>query len=209
MCFSKLVACVILAAHTNADNESARITICTLNLCNQHCPLYSGTGSSHILTYPLHSSDLPPNFAMASSSPPQWPPEISDQQREQLTLLATTYALSHGLIYLPPANVQPPAPTSAIHAPLALFPSPFPREQFELAKRLQREYNVLYARVAMDEEFLDRVMGAERGVGRVDEFTGQLWRIWKSLRDQGVQQVRDHVLDVKPSWRVQSCSLAT
>ncbi|RPD66201.1 glutathione synthase [Lentinus tigrinus ALCF2SS1-7] len=126
----------------------------------------------------------------SSSPPPQWPPEISDQQREQLTLLATTYALSHGLICLPPANVQPPAPTSAIHAPLALFPSPFPRKQFELAKRLQREYNVLYARVAMDEEFLDRVMGAERGVGRVDEFTGHLWRIWKSLRDQGIHQSR-------------------
>ncbi|KAI0721033.1 glutathione synthase [Cerioporus squamosus] len=126
----------------------------------------------------------------SSSAPPHWPPQVSDQQREALTLLATTYALSHGLIYLPPpAEVQPPAPTTAIHAPLALFPSPFPREQFELAKRLQRDYNVLYARVAMDEEFLDRVMG-EQGVGRVDEFTGQLWRIWKSLRDQGIHQSR-------------------
>ena len=126
---------------------------------------------------------------MASSSLPQWPPEITDEQRSALTLLATTYALSHGLVYLPPADVQPPVPTSAIHAPLALFPSPFPRKQFELAKRLQRKYNVLYARVAMDEEFLDRVMGAEQGVGRVDEFTGQLWRLWKRLRDQGIKQV--------------------
>ncbi|KAI0665204.1 glutathione synthase [Cubamyces menziesii] len=127
---------------------------------------------------------------MASLSLPQWPPEITDEQRSALTLLATTYALSHGLVYLPPADVQPPVPTSAIHAPLALFPSPFPRKQFELAKRLQRKYNVLYARVAMDEEFLDRVMGAEQGVGRVDEFTGQLWRLWKRLRDQGIKQTR-------------------
>ncbi|KAH9900994.1 glutathione synthase [Cubamyces lactineus] len=127
---------------------------------------------------------------MASSSLPQWPPEITDEQRSALTLLATTYALSHGLVYLPPADVQPPVPTSAIHAPLALFPSPFPRDKFELAKRLQRTYNVLYAHVTMDEEFLDRVMGAEQGVGRVDEFTGQLWRLWKRLRDQGIKQTR-------------------
>ncbi|KAI0647110.1 glutathione synthase [Trametes meyenii] len=127
---------------------------------------------------------------MAGPSLFQWPPDLTDDQREALTLHATTYALSHGLIYLPPADVQPPAPTSAIHAPLALFPSPFPRRQFELAKRLQRKYNLLYARLALDVEFLDRVMGAERGVGRVDEFTGQLWRIWKRLRDEGITQSR-------------------
>lgn len=134
--------------------------------------------SSHLLTSTM------------SNSLPHWPPEVTDQQREALTLQATTYALSHGLIYLPLAAVQPPAPTSAIHAPLALFPSPFPRKEFERAKNLQRYYNVLYARVALDEAFLDRVMGAEQGVGRVDEFTGQLWRIWKKLRDRGITQVR-------------------
>ncbi|EJF65914.1 glutathione synthase [Dichomitus squalens LYAD-421 SS1] len=31
-------------------------------------------------------------------------------------------------------------------------------------------------------------MGAEIGVGRVDEFTGQLWKIWKRLRDEGIHQ---------------------
>ena len=47
---------------------------------------------------------------------------------------------------------------------------------------MQHIYNVLYAKVASDDEFLDRVMG-EAGVGKVDEFTGQLWRKWKKLRD--------------------------
>lgn len=41
----------------------------------------------------------------------------------------------------------------------------------------------------MAEDFLDAVMGAEVGVGRVDEFTGQLWRIWKRLRSEGITQV--------------------
>lgn len=119
-----------------------------------------------------------------------WPPNLTDSQLESLTLLATTYALSHGLVYLPVATAQPPAPTSTIHAPLALFPSPFPRRLFEHAQRLQRIYNVLYARVATDEEFLDRVMGEVEGVGKVDEFTGQLWRRWRRLRDEKAPRVR-------------------
>ena len=114
---------------------------------------------------------------------PEWPPQISEAQLQALTLLATTYALSHGLVYLPVAYPQPPAPTATIHAPISLFPAPLPRRLFEEARRLQHTYNVLYARVAMDVEFLDRVMG-EKGVGRVDEFTGQLWRKWKQLRDE-------------------------
>ncbi|OBZ71715.1 Glutathione synthetase [Grifola frondosa] len=118
----------------------------------------------------------------------EWPPSLSDAQLQALTLLATTYALSHGLVYLPVAAVQPAVPTAAIHAPLALFPSPFPRPLFQLARRLQSTYNVLYARVALDEQFLDRVMGELEGVGRVDEFTGQLWKKWKLLRDEGIEQ---------------------
>ncbi|THH29366.1 hypothetical protein EUX98_g4820 [Antrodiella citrinella] len=114
----------------------------------------------------------------------QWPPDITESQLETLTLLATTYALSHGLVYLPVAEVQPSAPTSTIHAPLSLFPSPIPRKQFEKAKNLQSLYNVLYSRVATDIDFLDRVMGEEQGVGQVDEFTGSLWKQWKRLRDR-------------------------
>ena len=121
---------------------------------------------------------------MSHSALESWPPNLSDSQLEALTLLATTYALSHGLVYLPVAKVQPPAPTSAIHAPLALFPSPFPRKLFVHAQKLQRTYNILYARVASDIAFLDRVMGEVEGVGKVDEFTGQLWRRWKKLRDE-------------------------
>ncbi|KDQ49237.1 hypothetical protein JAAARDRAFT_143710 [Jaapia argillacea MUCL 33604] len=40
----------------------------------------------------------------------------------------------------------------------------------------------------MDVPFLDRVMGQEEGVGKVDEFVGQLWRGWKQIRDEGTAQ---------------------
>ncbi|PFH54004.1 hypothetical protein AMATHDRAFT_78746 [Amanita thiersii Skay4041] len=117
-----------------------------------------------------------------------WPPNLSPTQLETLTLQATTYAFAHGLLYLPSIYPQPPAPNSAIHAPISLFPSPFPNKLFLQAKRFQRIYNVLYSRIAMDEEFLDQVMGAETGVGRVDDFIGQLWKGWKQLREQGLVQ---------------------
>ena len=47
----------------------------------------------------------------------------------------------------------------------------------------------------MDVEFLDRVMGKEVGVGRVDEFTGQLWAGWKALREEGIVQVSFSTFD--------------
>ncbi|KAL5519732.1 hypothetical protein ACEPAG_1392 [Sanghuangporus baumii] len=124
---------------------------------------------------------------MASFVFPDWPPHLTDAQQSHLTQLATTYALSHGLLYLPPSSPSSPtpAPTSAIHAPLSLFPSPFPRSLFQNALRFQKIYNVLYARIALDEEFLDSVMGE---VAQVDEFTGQLWRSWKKLRDEGITE---------------------
>ncbi|KAK0467207.1 glutathione synthase [Desarmillaria tabescens] len=113
----------------------------------------------------------------------EWPPALTDSQLEALHLQASTYALSHGLLYL---SVQPPRlPTSAIHAPLSLLPSPFPRRLFNFAQRIQSTYNVLYSRIAMDEDFLDEIMGTERGVGKVDTFTGQLWSGWKEIRDRG------------------------
>ncbi|KAF8511005.1 hypothetical protein BU17DRAFT_77590 [Hysterangium stoloniferum] len=108
-----------------------------------------------------------------------WPPELTANDLDSLTLLATTYALSHGLLYLPINDSPPPTPTAAIHAPITLFPTPLPRNLFNQARKLQSIYNILYTRVAMDVTFLDKIMGAIEGVGRVDDFVGTLWRGWK------------------------------
>jgi glutathione synthase len=99
------------------------------------------------------------------------------------------YALGHGLMFLPPSSTIR-APAIAQHAPFSLFPSLYPRRLFNLAKRLQHTYNVLYARIAMDATFLDGVMGEETGIGKVDPFMGRLWRVWKDHREEGIVQVR-------------------
>ena len=136
----------------------------------------------------------------------KWPPKLSEEQRRELAIQAATYSLAHGMLLIPkPAHGeediksaksdQTLGPSSAIHAPVSLFPSPFPREHFELAKRLQKAYNVLYARVAMDELFLDGIFS----VIIADDFIARLWKIWKDLRGEGMTQVRAAVIS---SWRV-------
>ncbi|KAH9954008.1 hypothetical protein BJV74DRAFT_874729 [Russula compacta] len=110
---------------------------------------------------------------------------------DMLTLLATTYALSHSLIYLPllsPDQPFPSAPQSSIHAPISLIPAPIPRRLFAQALTLQRAYDTLYARVALDTSFLDHLMGPG-GVSDVDDFTSALWSAWKKLRNEGVPSV--------------------
>ncbi|KAI0276758.1 glutathione synthase [Russula aff. rugulosa BPL654] len=117
-----------------------------------------------------------------------WPPDVTTEQLDQLTLLATTYALSHSILYLPPISPEkppPPAPESAILAPISLIPTPIPRHLFSKALAIQHAYNTLYARVALDTSFLDQVMGPG-GVADVDDFTSALWTTWKMLRDDGV-----------------------
>jgi len=81
--------------------------------------------------------------------------EIGDKEIQELTRFATAYALAYGLSFLPAGDV-PPAPTSVTHAPFALFLTPLPRSK--LAQKPQPLWNVLYARVATNEKFLDEVM---------------------------------------------------
>ncbi|KAH9987263.1 hypothetical protein BJV77DRAFT_1061641 [Russula vinacea] len=83
-----------------------------------------------------------------------------------------------------PEKPPPSAPESAIFAPISLIPTPIPRHLFANALTLQRAYNTLYARVALDISFLDQIMGPG-GVSDVDEFIFSLWSVWKKLRDEG------------------------
>lgn len=121
-----------------------------------------------------------------STQLPEWPPSFTDAQKTHLLSLATTYSLGHGFTLLPPAFTSPP--TSAIPAPLALCPTPFPRHLYQLAIDIQPVYNALYVNVSQDVEFLDRVMGGV--VSKVDEFQGRLWRHWKACRDDLTQVSR-------------------
>lgn len=116
---------------------------------------------------------------------PAWPPQLTPAQTAALTAEATDYALAHGIVYRP-AAASPPS-THVHHAPISLFPSPFPRSAFHTAIKLQSTLNELYARVALDDAFLERVIGGN--VAQVDEFQRGLWDVYKQVRDEGNEPV--------------------
>lgn len=126
--------------------------------------------------------------APSSSGVPNWPPELNDAQLISLTANAIDYALSHSIIYrpLPRSKEEKPAQDTTIHAPISLFPSPFPAHLFEQSQSLQPLYNDLYARIAIDKEFLRKIIGGN--VILVDEFQAKLWQLWNQVEEEGIQQ---------------------
>lgn len=129
-------------------------------------------------------------ISMATSLPLAWPPRLTEKQRAVLSLQAVDYAISHSILYrpLPIASSSKPPLDAAIHAPISLFPSPFPRHLYQQGQELQPLYNDLYSRIAVHDAFLKRVIGGN--VILVDEFQERLWQIWKQVKQEGVNQVR-------------------
>lgn len=134
------------------------------------------------------------------SLPSTWPPHPSPADQAALLHLANDFALSTGLVLRPALEPTQSSPslTSVIHAPYSLYPSPFPRHLFEQAKELQPLYNALYAHAAVDDTFLREVVGG--AVSKVDEFQGELYRIWEEVKREGVRQVSTRYVGGECGW---------
>lgn len=121
---------------------------------------------------------------------PTWPPnELKDSIRNKLiTQDARDFALNHGMVYraLPSDPNGDPLQDTTIHAPTTIVPTPFPRDLFEKAQNLQPLFNKLYARVAMDANFLSSVM--KDSVIKVDDFQRRLFDIWRIVQEEGTSQ---------------------
>jgi hypothetical protein len=116
-----------------------------------------------------------------------YPPALQPAQLAQLSHDARDFALSRGLAYRPlPATGAAPPQSSAIHAPLALLPTPWPREAYAHAQRLMPLYSALYARVAADGDWLEATL---RLAVRGDSFAEALWRVWQE-HGRSNEQVR-------------------
>jgi glutathione synthase len=92
---------------------------------------------------------------------PPFPPTLTQLQLEALRDLGVDWALSHGLS-IRAIKEAIPKPTilkdAVIHAPLALFPSPFPRSCYEQAYALGPMFNLMIHRITQDRAFLSQVM---------------------------------------------------
>jgi len=103
-----------------------------------------------------------------------------DQKRlTDLVEKAKDYCLMHGICMRRKDQFD----RDALHfAPFMLFPSPFPRDEFEKAVSLQVVINELMHKVAHDYNFL---RDALKHTVEVDEFTGRLWKIYQTICDEG------------------------
>lgn len=110
-----------------------------------------------------------------------YPPEI-DKQDELATIETIKHwSLAHGLVMLTEGNSS-----TAVHAPVTLYPTPFPKPAFNQAIAIQKLYNELYYSVCINTEWIEQILTELSGFD--PEFTGRLLDIhFKSVKD-GVTQ---------------------
>ncbi|PKC74916.1 glutathione synthase [Rhizophagus irregularis] len=131
---------------------------------------------------------------------PKYPPNISDENLQSLKNLAIDWSLSHGLIIRPPTNVS--NNSFVMHAPVSLFPSPFPRKTYEEAIELQPMFNLLFHKLSQDSEFITQVV---EEITKVDDFVDNLYKIYLKVKEEGIVQPislglhrSDYLLQVPP-----------
>ncbi|XP_075158569.1 glutathione synthetase-like isoform X2 [Haematobia irritans] len=107
---------------------------------------------------------------------------IQDDVLIEVTEKAKDWAIMHGAAMRSKTNFSP---DSLNFAPFLLTPSSFPRKEFEKAVALQTIINRLMHNVAHDEEFLTTTLAETI---KVDEFTGNLFNIYKKVLASGFGQ---------------------
>lgn len=70
---------------------------------------------------------------------------------------------------------------SIIHAPFSLFPTPFPRSEFELVQRSMPLFSSLVHAVSQDAQYLTSTL---RAAAQYDDFTGKLLTVFRDTMDK-------------------------
>lgn len=108
--------------------------------------------------------------------------DILKEELEDLVEKAKDWALMNGMCLRSKINVNRDV---LQFAPFVLFPSPFPREEFQNACDIQIILNMLIHRVAHDYNFLKETL--EETI-KVDEFTRNLFDIYETIYKEGAAQ---------------------
>jgi len=110
------------------------------------------------------------------------PPNISDLNIHEVVRDAKDYALIHGLCLRPKDET---ANDILEVAPLTLFPSPFPRDAFYLAKEVQTSMNLLMHNISRDLSFIQESL---KETIKVDDFTKNLLKVYEDVERIGASQ---------------------
>jgi hypothetical protein len=89
---------------------------------------------------------------MSSFNYQNYPPKTTAADTERLVQRAAHHARDVQFL------VNSPSPPESIPAPITLYPSLFPRSCFETAQQLQPSFNLLYASIANDVDFLEEAI---------------------------------------------------
>uniref|UniRef100_V5G3N6 Glutathione synthetase n=1 Tax=Anoplophora glabripennis TaxID=217634 RepID=V5G3N6_ANOGL len=110
------------------------------------------------------------------------PVPISEDVLKELVEKAKDWAIMHGAAMRSKACFSE---DSLNFAPFVLLPSTFPSQEFRRAVEVQIILNELVHRVAHNREFLTTTL---KETIQVDEFTGNLFKIYETVQDEGVTQ---------------------
>ncbi|KAJ8931279.1 hypothetical protein NQ314_015846, partial [Rhamnusium bicolor] len=111
------------------------------------------------------------------------PIPLPEDELKELVEKAKDWAIMHGAAMRSKTNFSE---DSVNFAPFVLLPSTFPRNEFNKAVDVQLILNELMHRVAHDREFLTSTL---KDTIQVDEFTGNLFKIYETVQDEGIAQV--------------------
>ena len=108
-----------------------------------------------------HKASIKGN-SMTAPEYPDYPPKLTSDQEEFLLSNVKDWSFLNGLVVRPSTTFVPedvdPSRSTAVTAPVTLFPSLFPRSCFEEARAIQKAYNELYAIIASDEDWLQHIV---------------------------------------------------
>lgn len=111
------------------------------------------------------------------------PLPVCREELEELVEKAKDWALMHGACMRSKTNFNRDA---LLFAPFVLFPTAFPRQEFNKAVEIQPILNELMHKVAHNPEFLRESL---KETVQVDEFTARLFKIYQTVLCEGIAQV--------------------
>ncbi|XP_063218314.1 glutathione synthetase-like isoform X1 [Bacillus rossius redtenbacheri] len=107
---------------------------------------------------------------------------LENEVLEDIIEKARDWALMHGVCMRSRSSFSK---DTLQFAPFVLLPSPFPRKEFQKAVSIQPILNELMHKVANDHEFLSETL---KSTIEVDPFTRNLFKIYETVRQEGITQ---------------------
>lgn len=126
----------------------------------------------YIVDMPQHTPSLVPFV---------WPPNVPEDHGLYITSQIQDWQINHGSLL---KNISSSSAYSSICYPIGLsvFPTPFPKAQYDHARRLQYIYNKLYCTIAEDEQWIFEVI---KDLIPVHPLAAALWDIHERVKSSG------------------------